>query len=342
MTSELLARPETADPPVGASRHGGTLLGIVFAATGMACVGSSVAVSAAITDAPLFTLQAVRYALAALLLLAVARVTGWRVPLPHGREWLWLAGVATSGLVLFNIGVVRGVAHAEPAVIGVAVAAVPMLLAVVPAIATRTLPARSIIIGAMVVTTGAVLVEGFGRTDAAGVGYALLVLVCEAGFTLLAIPVLPRLGAFGVSFHSVWMATVGMAVIGILCEGPAAVTTLDTVDLLAALHLAVVVTTLAFLLWFTAVKRLGSGRAGLLTGVVPVTAAALGVPLHGSVPGPMVWLGTAVVAVGLVIGLSERRRRRGNTPPAAERFSRAGSSLPGRGWPRRPRHAATR
>ncbi|MEU6134724.1 DMT family transporter [Nocardioides sp. NPDC047086] len=324
MTAEALPAPATTtDTTAGASPHRGTLLGIVFAAAGMACVGSSVAVSAAITDAPLFTLQTVRYALAALLLLAVARVTGWRVPRPRGREWLWLAGVATAGLVLFNVGVVRGVAHAEPAVIGVAVAAVPMLLAIVPAVATRTLPALTVILGATVVTAGAVVVEGFGRTDAAGVGYALLVLVCEAGFTLLAVPVLARLGAFGVSFHSVWMATAGMAVIGVTTEGPAAVTTLDTVDLLAALHLAAVVTTLAFLLWFTAVRRLGSGRAGLLTGVVPVSAAALGVPLHGVVPGPMVWLGTAVVALGLAIGLRGGAAAR-VTPQRRRAISRAG------------------
>ncbi|MBB3090893.1 DMT family transporter [Nocardioides albus] len=300
MSIEALPRRATDLP---GSRRNGTLLGIAFAAAGMACVGSSVAVSTAITDAPLFTLQAVRYALAALLLLVVARVTGWRVPRPRGREWRWLAGVATAGLVLFNVGVVRGVAHAEPAVIGVAVAAVPMLLAVVPAIATRTLPARPVVVGATVVTAGAVLVQGFGRTDAAGIGYALLVLACEAGFTLLAIPVLARLGAFGVSFHAVWMAAAGMAVVGVATEGPAAVTTLGTGDLLAALYLAVVVTTLAFLLWFTAVNRLGSGRAGLLTGVVPVTAAALAIPLDGTVPNPLVWAGTAVVAVGLCIGL---------------------------------------
>ncbi|MER7300592.1 DMT family transporter [Nocardioides sp. NPDC127514] len=325
MTTEALPHPDTAD---GTALHRGTLIGIAFAAAGMVCVGSSVAVSAAITDAPLFTLQCVRYALAALLLLVVARVTGWRVPRPRGREWLWLAGVATVGLVLFNVGVVRGVAHAEPAVIGVAVAAVPMLLAVVPAIATRTLPARPVIIGATVVTTGAILVQGFGRTDAAGIGYAILVLVCEAGFTLLAVPVLARLGAFGVSFHSVWMAAAGMALIGVVAEGPAAVTTLDAVDLLAALHLAVVVTTLAFLLWFTAVGRLGSGRAGLLTGVVPVAAAGLGVPLNGIVPGPMVWLGTAVVAVGLVIGLPgtpSRRVRTRRLGRSRQNLSRAGS-----------------
>ena len=104
--------------------------GSILAAAAMTCVGSSVAVSTAIVDAPLFTVQAVRYAFAAVLLAVVARATGRRLPRPRGREWGWLCGVALTGLVLFNVGVVRGVAHAEPAVIGVAVAAVPLVLAV--------------------------------------------------------------------------------------------------------------------------------------------------------------------------------------------------------------------
>ena len=74
----------------------------------MTCVGSSVAVSATIVDAPLFTLQAVRYTLAALLLALLGRATGRRLPRPRGREWAWLCGVALTGLVLFNVGVVAG------------------------------------------------------------------------------------------------------------------------------------------------------------------------------------------------------------------------------------------
>lgn len=285
--------------------------GAMLAAAGMVCVGSSVAVSATIADAPLFTLQAVRYTVAAVLLLAALRLSGRRIPRPHGTEWLWLTGVATTGLVLFNVGVVRGTAHAEPAVIGVAVAAVPVLLALVPHLAARTRPTPAVVAGAVVVTLGAVLVEGTGRTDAAGIGYAAVVMACEAGFTLLALPVLGRLGPHGVSLHSVWIAAVMLAVLGAAAEGPTAATRLGVGDLLAALHLAAVVTALAFLMWYAAVGRLGAGRAGLFTGVVPVSAAALGVLLGGTPPGPLVWLGTAVVAAGVALGLGERVSRRG-------------------------------
>ena len=113
----------TAPPARGAAVGAGAL--------GMTCVGGSVAVSGVLADAPVFTAQAVRYAVACLLLLGLARLTRRRIELPRGTEWLWLLGVTATGLVLFNIALIRGSAHAEPAVLGVAVACVPVVLAVV-------------------------------------------------------------------------------------------------------------------------------------------------------------------------------------------------------------------
>ena len=276
----------------------------------MICVGSSVAVSRALTAAPLFTVQALRYALAAVLLAGLARATGRRVPWPRGREWAYLAGVAGTGLVLFNVAVVRGVAHAEPAVIGVAVAAVPLVLAVAGPLAAGGRPAPPVIAGAAVVSAGAALVAGTGRADAAGLGWAVLVLACEVAFTLLAVPVLGRLGPWAVSLHAVWLATTALVVLGVVVEGPRAVTALDAGDLLAGLHLAVVVTALAFVLWYTAVARIGADRAGLFTGVVPVTAAAGGVLLGAPLPAPTVWAGIALVAAGVAVGLGAARTPR--------------------------------
>ncbi|HQU41494.1 MAG TPA: hypothetical protein PK867_01725, partial [Pirellulales bacterium] len=44
-------------------------------------------------------------------------------------------------------------------------------------------------------------------------------LACEAGFTLLAVPVLGRLGAWGVSLHAVWIAALMLAALGLVGEG---------------------------------------------------------------------------------------------------------------------------
>jgi drug/metabolite transporter (DMT)-like permease len=72
----------------------------------------------------------------------------------------------------------------------------------------------------------------------------------------------------------------------------------------------VFVTALAFVLWYGAVAALGPGRAGLLTGVVPVAAAGLGAALGGPLPGPAVWAGIALVGAGLALGVSGGSLRR--------------------------------
>ncbi|MFE2855824.1 DMT family transporter [Streptomyces lavendulae] len=282
---------------------------------GMALVGSSVTVSRSLVGAPLFASQAVRYAAAALILVALARVAGVPLLRPRGREWLWLAGIAGTGLVLFNVAVVRGVAHAEPAVIAVAVASVPILLGLVGPLLEGGRPSRRVLLAAPVVVAGAVLVEGTGRTDAAGVGWAALALACEAGFTLLAVPVLGRHGAWGVSVHAVWLGAVMLAGLAVFAErpvsgagsGPAAFVaglgSLTAGQWAAVGYLAVLVTAVAFLLWYRTVAAVGSGRAGLLTGVAPLAAAGAGMLGGGAAPGPAVWLGLAVVIAGLALGL---------------------------------------
>lgn len=273
---------------------------------GMTLVGSSVTVSHTLVDAPLFSTQAVRYAIATGILLVMARLAGARLMWPRGREWLWLAGVAVTGLVLFNVAVVRGVAHAEPAVIAVAVACVPVVLGVVgPALERRT-PSRQVLLAAPVVVAGAVLVQGTGRTDAVGVAWAALALGCEAGFTLLAVPVLRRHSPWGVSVHAMWLAAVMLALLGGMAEGPSAVRELSGIQWAAVGYLALLVTAVAFVLWYSTVRAVGAGRAGLLTGIAPLAAAAVGTVSGTGAPGPSVWLGIAVVIVGLVAGLRPR------------------------------------
>ncbi len=305
-------------PAVG-QRRSGWPAGIA-GATGMVFVGGSVAVSSTLSEIHLFTAQAVRYAIAALLLVVFGRLTGRRLKMPRGAEWWWLMGVAGTGLVVFNIALVHGARHAEPAVLGVAVACVPLLLAVIGPLLEGGRPTGVVLVAALVVTVGAAIVQGLGRSDAAGLAWAVVVLACEAGFTLLALPVLRRHGPWGVSVHATWIATVAFCGVGLVGEGPGAVTRLRIADWLAVGYLAVGVTALAFVLWYSCVRTLGASRAGLLTGLAPISAAAVGVLLGGPIPDPRVWAGIGVVAAGLVIGMA-----RGGARSAAGVAGRSGA-----------------
>lgn len=284
--------------------------GVMAGASAMVFVGGSVAVSSLLFGAPQFTAQAVRYTIACLLLLGVARVFRARVVTPRGVEWVWLVGVAVTGLVVFNIALVQGSAHAEPAVLGIAVACVPVILAVVGPLLERRRPSPVVVVAAVFVTCGAALVTGVGRSDGTGLAWAVVVLCCEAGFTLLAVPVLRRHGPWGVSVHTTGLAAVIFVVLGLIHDGPGAVTQLRQDDVLAVGYLAVGVTAVAFVLWYFSVARLGTGRAGLLTGVAPLAAAVTGVALGAPVPRPLVWVGIAIVAGGLALGLPDGTRRR--------------------------------
>jgi drug/metabolite transporter (DMT)-like permease len=279
----------------------------------MICVGGSVAVSSVLTGQPVLTAEAVRYTLACALLVGLARVARRPVLRPRGTEWLWLSGIAAGGLVVFNIALVQGSRHAEPAVLGVAVACVPALLAVAGPLLEGARPRAAVVAAGLVVTGGAALVQGAGRADAAGVGWAVVVFGCEASFTLMAVPVLGRHGPWGVSVHSTWLAAALFGVLGLVREGPGAVLRLDGATWLAIGYLAVAVTAVAFVLWYSSVGLLGASRAGLLTGVAPAAAAVTGVLLGAPAPRPLVWAGMAVVGGGLTAGL---RTGAGAAPPA--------------------------
>ncbi len=279
-----------------------TAAAVAMGLAAIAMVGGSVAISGVLASAPMLTAEAIRYAVACLLLALFARVGAQRLVMPRGTEWLWLGGVALTGLVLFNIALVLGSGHAEPAVLGVSVACVPPLLAVFGPLAGRTRPSQAVLAAALVVTCGAALVTGLGRTDAAGVAWAAVVCGCDAAFTLLAMPVLGRHGPCGVSVHATWIAALIYGGAGLVHDGPAGVTRLRPEDWLAVGYLAVI-TAVAFVLWYSAVGRLGAGRAGLLGGVAPVAAAATGVLLGGPAPRALVWVGVAVLLAGLTLGL---------------------------------------
>lgn len=319
-------------PPVPAVRPAPRSTAALGGAVAMACVGGSTAVSALVADAPVATAQAVRYGLAALMLVAFTRIAGIAIRRPRGTEWGWLVGVCGCGLVIFNSALVVGSQHAEPAVLGVAVAAVPLVLAVCGPLMHGQRASRRLIGAAVVVTLGSALVQGAGEADIIGILCAATVFVTEVGFTLLAVPLLAAHGPFGVSVHTTWMATVAFGVAGLIADGPQAITRIDPTEWAAIGYLSIAVTAVAFVLWYGCVARLGPARAGLLAGVVPVAAALSGVTLGRGMPSTAVWLGIAVVAVGITLGCTGSRQAglggQASRPVSSgrQRFTRAARS----------------
>ncbi|MCP2329560.1 drug/metabolite transporter (DMT)-like permease [Hamadaea flava] len=269
---------------------------------GMIIVGSSVAVSRLITAYPMLTGQALRYAVAAVLLFGVARFFPAPVRTrPTRRDLILLIALGAVGLAAFNACVLIGLRHAEPAVIGTAIGAAPLILALLGPLMARRRPAARLVIASTVVVAGTALVEGFGQTDAIGLAAALGALACEAGFSVLAAPLLPGLGAVRVSAYACLLA-VPLLAVGAIVTGEAAAVRLPTVAEAAGLaYLAVVVTVVAFIAWFLGIQQLGVERAGVLVGVLPLATLAVSAVMDGRLPGSAATIGVLVVMAGLAL-----------------------------------------
>ncbi len=269
------------------------------AAGAMFLVGTLAAVSGLIKDYPLYGGQTVRYAVAALIMFVIMKATSR--PRAHltVKDFGLLVALALTGLVLFNVCVVESTRGAGPALVGTMLATVPLVMAVV----TTRRPRPRLVVAAGIVVAGALLATGLGGGGADSLLWALGAVACEVCFSLLALPLLPKLGAVGVTAWSVALAVPLLAVAGVVADGAAVLRVPTLPEALGFAYLASVVTCGAFFLWYTALPRLGPGRAGLFAGVIPVGAITTGTLIGLGLPSGAELAGAAVVVGGIAVGL---------------------------------------
>lgn len=302
-------RPSVVVVPLSPTASGG-----LRGAAAMTMLGCSTGVSAAFAGYPLLGGQALRYLLAAGLLLPLALRAAAGAPRPTAREWGRLALLSATGLVGFNVLLVQALRHSGPAGVGSVVGAAPLLMAVLGPLLAGGRPGRRAVVAAGVVAAGAATAQGFGAGDAVGTVLALGTLGCEVGFSLLAVPLLPRLGPVGVSAWVTVLAVPMFAGAAVLLDGRAALRVPSGSELAALLYLAVPMTCVAFLLWYRALELLGAERAGLFAGLVPITAALSGAALGEGAPRAGELLGAVLVGAGVCLGLRTRRPGRARAP----------------------------
>ncbi|GLU89729.1 membrane protein [Agromyces sp. NBRC 114283] len=276
----------------------------------MALLGSSVAVIDATRTLPAFALQSARYAVAVAAIVVFARIFRVRLVLPRLRDLGWVLGGAATGLVGFNLATIVGTAHAEPAFLGAAVGCIPLVLALAAPLAAGRRPSPRLVVGAVVVSVGAIAVTGWGRADPIGILMGLALVAGEVGLTLFGARALPRMGAWSYSAATCAVAALVFALLSAVTERPDPAALASPAALGAIAYLGAIATALAFVLWFTGVSRMGAAAAGLCAGTAAPAAALIAAALGAPLPSPGAWLGMAAIALGLVIGFAPRRRTR--------------------------------
>ncbi|SDG89379.1 Permease of the drug/metabolite transporter (DMT) superfamily [Sinosporangium album] len=279
------------------------------AAAAMFLMGTLAPVSDLIKDYPVYGGMAVRYTMGAAVLVAVCAAMRLRFVRLTPREIVLLAALTLVGLVLFNVGVVEATRHGGATLAGTVLGAVPLVLALVGG----GRPTPRLLAGAGVVVVGTTVATGLGTGGPTALMWALFALGCETGFSLLAIPLLPKLGAVRTSAYVSALAVPMLLAMGWVADGPAMLRAPDRGELLGLAYLGVIVTAAAFLLWYFALPRLGPGRAGLFAGVVPISAILTVTVLGGGPPSVGEAVGALMVVGGILIGLSAPQTATGTT-----------------------------
>ncbi|MGI5484005.1 DMT family transporter [Streptomyces lavendofoliae] len=327
--------------------------GMSLAAFACVLVGASFTANSVLGDYPHAGGQAIRYGLAFLLLLPlVGRGAAAAVRALTPRQWGRVAVLAAVGMVGFNLAVLAAERTAEPAIPGVFVGCAPVVVAVlVPAINGRR-PTRPVLYGALLVAAGAFTVQGWGRTDLAGIAWSAGALLGEVGFAVLAVPVLKPLGPKLLSATVCCVAALESAVAGLLLDGTAMVRVPTGQESVALLWQAAVVTVVGFVCWYMGVQRIGAERATLFSGLIPVSAAMTAPLVATGSYGLAQGVGSALVGAGVALGSGVLARRapapavvaqvrgdgphRADTPPARQPVAggrREGDGYEGDGRP---------
>lgn len=289
----------------------------------MFSVGTLAAVSAAVSTFPVYGGQAMRYTLAAAILFPVAALRGRRLVRLDRREVLYLLALAATGLVAFNVFVIEGARHASAALVGTIVGSVPVILAVIGPLAAGRRPSMRVLTGAVIVVAGATIAMGLGTGNLKGILYSLGALGCEVCFSMLAIPLLPKLGPLLVSAYAAAASIPMFLIVGVATAGSGFLRVPTAGEASGLAYLAVVVSAGAFLLWYSALSTLGADRAGLFAGVLPVGAIVTAAFLGQGLPTMLELAGAALVIAGVLIGMtsvsSARARHQSAIPTPAVR-----------------------
>ncbi|MEU1938028.1 EamA family transporter [Streptomyces coeruleorubidus] len=317
-----------------------TTRGALLAALACVLVGGSFTANSLLGDYPYAGGQFLRYGLACLLLVPLAgKGATARLRALTPRQWVRLALLAAVGMVGFNLAVIAAERTAEPAVPGVFVGCAPVVVAVLVPLLDGRGPQREVLYGALLVAVGACTVQGWGRTDGAGIAFSVCALAGEVGFAVLAVPVLRPLGPRLLSATVCAVAALESAAAGLLADGAGWLRRPDAVESSALLWQAVVVTVVGFVCWYMGMQRIGAERATLFSGLIPVAAAGTA-PLVGTGSyGLAQAAGSALVGLGVALGSGALTRTGGGgpsviradgrTPPAAA--FRGNGSPEGRG-----------
>lgn len=283
----------------------GVYAGLVVMA--MCWGGAFVAGRMAATEIPPAMAALLRFVVASAALLIVAFAAERGLPRLTPRQWIAVALMGVTGVVIFNLCFMYGLARA-PASRGALIMALNPALTLLGAIVfLREEVTRDKVLGIVIALAGVVVVLGHGNPanllrGSVGAG-DLLLFGCPlswAGYSLIGKHGLPGLSAVAVTTYAALVGTALLAVVTI-GVGDFAWPTASLRAWSGIGFTGLFGTALAFLLFYRGVRSIGPARTAVFINLVPVVAVLLGVLLLGETLEASMIVGGVLVVAGVLL-----------------------------------------
>lgn len=283
----------------------------MYAVIALCWSGGWIASKLGVTAVPPLELSAIRFAIAGVLLVAIARLTGARL----GTERLGLIALsALFGVFGYNAFVFVGLTMAPVSDAGLIV---PTLVPVLTAIFATTVGeplTREKIAGFVVSALGVALVIVAGGTLAAGMSSERLIgdlmqvagAACWAVYGVIGTITLRTGSPLGVVGLSALIGSAMLFPLGFLEHGYRDVPSWPMQAWLSIGYLVVFATIIGFVLFYWAVRRFGAGLGAMTSYLVPIGTLILAALILGERAAPLQLVGGAVILLG--VRIATRRR----------------------------------
>ena len=221
------------------------------------------------------------------------------------RDWFTLVGLGIVGHCGYQVCFIQGIARTSVANSALISGCSPVAIAMLSAVVGHERIGRTHWMGASLSLLGIYLVAGrgmrLGTSSLAGDGLILLSVGCWAVYTVFSKPLLAR--------HAPLVVTSATMIVGSLAFMPLAwhdlVSTpwgqVDWRVLAAIVASALLALNVAYLIWYTAVQRIGSARTSIFSNMVPPTAMLVAAVAIGERLDAVKLAGAALVIGGVAL-----------------------------------------
>lgn len=258
--------------------------------------------------------NALRFAIASVLVYGVLRARG-EIGLPAREDVPRVIAVGLLGNVFYQMCFILGLDRSAAGHSALILALTPVITAFLSMATGHERPGGRTWGGAALSISGIALVSGAslhaqGREGLIGDAILVTAAIAWSAYTVGSRPVVARYGSVPATAWSLWVGALGLVPAGIpalLTQNWSAVTPGAWGGLAFS---AVFAISLAYLIWYRGVERIGNTRTAIFSNLTPIVALAAGAVLLRERPSTLALVGAALTLAGVMIVRTDPGSRR--------------------------------